>query len=404
MTTNQIEILGENGEALTREDIDRMVANADQFGRPKNAEVLEGTLVTTDSTKEEARARVDRIKVSATNLLDDLIAAYRQRDWIALGYANWDELRKAEFDSVMIPKARRAEEILTMRQAGMSTRAIASVADTSEATVRREIAKVTATNAAVTLPGTTLSEDGRERPAKKRPAKKKTEPETIPPKKVSKTEQARLDREAKEKDRQKEIDRALKTIGQAIEKAKTETLVLRSALGRGTLTEQQAEALRVASWEADNLVNATSEVFGVAEERRQKAQVKVAEQAAKVEAEKDPKQAFAEAHPEGVWMEGGEYLMPKGTVTPAIRKEAKQAGVRVTTSGVGHRPAVIRDTQQEAEVAASVASCHARATRLTAIADTLAAPSAEQTASLLAGLGVKGKNAADVIALAKKGA
>ena len=87
-----------------------------------------------------ARARIDRIAAHVAASRQDIIDAHRERDWLALGYATWDELCEAEFRGAMIglPRGERREAVAEMTDAGMSTRAIGAALGVGVATVHRD--------------------------------------------------------------------------------------------------------------------------------------------------------------------------------------------------------------------------------------------------------------------------
>ena len=84
-----------------------------------------------------ARARIDRIAAHVAASRQDIIDAHRERDWLALGYATWDELCEAEFRGAMIglPRGERREAVAEMTDAGMSTRAIGAALGVSKSQV-----------------------------------------------------------------------------------------------------------------------------------------------------------------------------------------------------------------------------------------------------------------------------
>jgi hypothetical protein len=62
-----------------------------------------------------------------------------------LGYATWDDYAAAEFESVRglrMPREDRAEVVQSLRQAGLSIRAIASATGIGDKTVQRDLAPV----------------------------------------------------------------------------------------------------------------------------------------------------------------------------------------------------------------------------------------------------------------------
>lgn len=97
----------------------------------------------------EARQLTDRIKRQVSDLWDLIVRAYESRAWSQLGYDSWDEYCEVEFEAsgIRVPREDRKEIVCSLRDRGLSTRAIASATGTSDWTVRRELA--TARNLAV---------------------------------------------------------------------------------------------------------------------------------------------------------------------------------------------------------------------------------------------------------------
>src|SRR5699024_7673105 len=64
------------------------------------------------------------------------------RVWRSLGYASWDEYVRREFGNLSLrpPLEERQEVVQSLRDSGLSTRAIGSATELSEATVRRTLA------------------------------------------------------------------------------------------------------------------------------------------------------------------------------------------------------------------------------------------------------------------------
>ena len=67
--------------------------------------------------------------------------AYNGRAWVALGYRSWDEYANAEFGTthIRLPREERAEVVASLRDAGLSIRAIASATGSSVGTVASDI-------------------------------------------------------------------------------------------------------------------------------------------------------------------------------------------------------------------------------------------------------------------------
>jgi hypothetical protein len=103
----------------------------------------------------DARAITDRMKTGVSVMSELIKEAYQGRVWDALGYSNWDEYVTREFGTgqLRIPKEERTEYVASLRDSGMSLRAIASATGISEPTVRRELANATASFDAVDQDG-----------------------------------------------------------------------------------------------------------------------------------------------------------------------------------------------------------------------------------------------------------
>ncbi|HEX9992480.1 MAG TPA: hypothetical protein VGB14_06110 [Acidimicrobiales bacterium] len=86
---------------------------------------------------EDARDILNRLKVVAENMCSLVEQLYFGRAWIPLGYESWDDLcsKELRFLLVALPKE---HTIGSLRQAGMSNRAVASAVGVSEATVPAE--------------------------------------------------------------------------------------------------------------------------------------------------------------------------------------------------------------------------------------------------------------------------
>lgn len=103
-----------------------------------------------------ARALTDRMKTGVAVMSELIKEAYQGRVWDALGYSNWDEYVTREFGTgqLRIPREERTEYVASLRDSGMSTRAIAASAGVSDFTVRQELkSAATARNIAVDQDG-----------------------------------------------------------------------------------------------------------------------------------------------------------------------------------------------------------------------------------------------------------
>lgn len=128
----------------------------------------------------EARQRLERVKSGVERIWDDLVALYQGRAWIVLGYASWESLCDAELDGarIALPRQQRQEVVCDLREAGMSTRAIASAVGVTQMTVVRDLG-ATETNVSVDEPVTIIGLDGRTRTA--RPTRSTAPPKPIEP-------------------------------------------------------------------------------------------------------------------------------------------------------------------------------------------------------------------------------
>ncbi|MBB3039422.1 helix-turn-helix domain-containing protein [Hoyosella altamirensis] len=95
-------------------------------------------------TASEARALTDRIKTGVEAIWELIKQAYQSRAWDALGYASWDDYCTREFGTsrIRLPREERQEVVASMREIGMSTRAIASATGDHYSTISRELGRV----------------------------------------------------------------------------------------------------------------------------------------------------------------------------------------------------------------------------------------------------------------------
>lgn len=104
------------------------------------------TLVNVDAgetiSSEDARDLTDRIKVAAEGTWHLIKQAYETRAWAALGYSSWDDYLTREFGNVRLrlPREERQEVVASLRESGLSTRAIAAATGINRETIRQEIA------------------------------------------------------------------------------------------------------------------------------------------------------------------------------------------------------------------------------------------------------------------------
>lgn len=98
-----------------------------------------------------ARARAGRIRQGIHGYLETLAEisqAYADRDWLTLGYPDWQSYVDEEYgaERLRLPLEHRQKAVTELRLAGMSTRAIGATLGTSEGTVRNDLAASGAQN------------------------------------------------------------------------------------------------------------------------------------------------------------------------------------------------------------------------------------------------------------------
>lgn len=116
----------------------------------------------------DARALTDQIRNRIRSIQDqidrlgDLFAeAYNARAWLALGYADWGEYVTAEFYAttrLRLDRDERRDLVVSLRSAGLSTRAIGTALRTSKSQVDRDLDTSGAPNG---TPVTVIGTDGK---------------------------------------------------------------------------------------------------------------------------------------------------------------------------------------------------------------------------------------------------
>jgi protein gp37 len=89
----------------------------------------------------EARQLTDRIKVAVEGTWLLIQEAYTSRTWAVLGYDTWDTYCAEEFGAsrLRLPREERQEVVASLRESGLSTRAIASATGVNQATISRDL-------------------------------------------------------------------------------------------------------------------------------------------------------------------------------------------------------------------------------------------------------------------------
>lgn len=88
-------------------------------------------------TAESARVLTDRIKVAVEGVWQLVQEAYTSRAWAALGYGSWDDYCQREFGTsrLRLPREERQEVVASLRESGLSVRAISDVTGVAYNTV-----------------------------------------------------------------------------------------------------------------------------------------------------------------------------------------------------------------------------------------------------------------------------
>lgn len=130
----------------------------------------------------EARELTDKIRRTLEFTWDMVASAYKGQAWAALGYSSWDEYCTREFGSqhISIPREERQEIVGSLREAGMSIRAIAVATGTSKDTVARSLSSIpTVSNETVGIPSDAPKIEGRNGKFYERSAPKPVTQETV---------------------------------------------------------------------------------------------------------------------------------------------------------------------------------------------------------------------------------
>jgi len=125
------------------------------------------TVAPMNMTTAEAEAVTAEIRAGLVLVWEKVTVAYRGRAWVALGYDAWDDYCTGEFGAarVRIPREERREVMSSLRDEGLSLRAIATATGTDERTVRRDLAGAAfaapAAEPATATTGVTTGTDGK---------------------------------------------------------------------------------------------------------------------------------------------------------------------------------------------------------------------------------------------------
>jgi hypothetical protein len=92
-------------------------------------------------TAGAARDITDKIKAGVEAVWELITHAYTSRAWVALGYSSWDDYCTNEFGTsrIRLPREERAEKVLSLRESGLSLRAIESATGISRPTIIKDL-------------------------------------------------------------------------------------------------------------------------------------------------------------------------------------------------------------------------------------------------------------------------
>jgi transposase-like protein len=95
-------------------------------------------------TADEARVLTDRIKVGVDAVWHLIAEAYQRRAWAALGYSSWDDYTTREFGTsrLRLPREERQEVVASLRESGLSIRAITAATGVAPNTVQSDLRQV----------------------------------------------------------------------------------------------------------------------------------------------------------------------------------------------------------------------------------------------------------------------
>lgn len=112
----------------------------------KHEEIVDAEVVEDDAplSTADARALTDRIRVNLDGLWEMVIEAFKRGAHRALGYSSWDEYCEIEFGSnrIRLPREERQDTVRSMREAGLSIRAIQSATGAAKSTVEADLRQV----------------------------------------------------------------------------------------------------------------------------------------------------------------------------------------------------------------------------------------------------------------------
>lgn len=122
---------------------------------------------------ELARELTRKIRVGLEGTYALIVDAFKGRAWVGLGYPTWDAYCQGEFGALSLqpPREERHHVLMSLREAGMSVRAISSAVDISKDTVARELRSLKSSGVSFATPeASTIGLDGKTYTQKPEPA------------------------------------------------------------------------------------------------------------------------------------------------------------------------------------------------------------------------------------------
>lgn len=97
-----------------------------------------------DLTESEARESVATAKRGLEAAADEIVRQIGGRAWVALGYADWDQMREAEYRgaAVIVPRAGRPEIVARLREEGLSQKQIGETLGVDQKTVSNDVRNI----------------------------------------------------------------------------------------------------------------------------------------------------------------------------------------------------------------------------------------------------------------------
>lgn len=90
---------------------------------------------------DHARRLTEQIRTAVDATWELVRQAYEGRAWVSLGYSSWDDYCTREFGSsrLRLPREERQEVVASLRESGLSIRAIAAATGTAPNTVQSDL-------------------------------------------------------------------------------------------------------------------------------------------------------------------------------------------------------------------------------------------------------------------------